>query len=276
VAVASAVSVLVLLAWSVGAFASTGDGTTTRLANRAAVSAPQQASPSPAAPVAPAPQPGTEGPTAPEARPSVDAPTDAAPQAEPSTPTDGSEPTSPSASPAGSTTTAPSEPAATSTARGGSEGLQPDDTPRASSVPPPAPVPPSGPVPCTNDMLGVTAEIDPPEHRVGERPLLRLVVTNTSDQPCVRDLDPVRLEIVVWSADGAERLWSSNDCSSAAGMDLRTLVPGQPVASSVRWAGRTSAPGCPEARSTVPAGQYRVMSRVDDVISAPTPFLRSP
>jgi hypothetical protein len=125
-------------------------------------------------------------------------------------------------------------------------------------------------------MLGVTAEIDRPEHRVAERPLLRLVVTNISDQPCVRDLDPIRLEIVVWSADGAERLWSSNDCSNAAGMDLHTLVPGQPVASSVRWAGRTSAAGCPEERSTVPAGQYRVMSRVDDVISAPSPFLRNP
>jgi hypothetical protein len=281
VAVASAVTVLVLLAWSVGALASTGDGTTTRLANRAAVSAPQQASPSPAAPVAPAPQPGTEGPTAPEARPPVDTPTDAAPQAEPPTPAAGPESTSPTASPpasrSGSTTAATSEPAATATARATNESLQPDDTPRASSpVPPPAPVPPSGPVPCTNDMLGVTAEIDRPEHRVGERPLLRLVVTNTSDQPCVRDLDPVRMEIVVWSADGAERLWSSNDCSNAAGMDLRTLVPGQPVASSVRWAGRTSAPGCPVERSTVPAGQYRVMSRVDDVISAPTPFLRNP
>jgi hypothetical protein len=234
VAIASAVSVLALLAWGTSALVTGGPDTagspTVRPATRAAVSAPQQASPSPAAPPQAAPQPGTEGPEEPG-------------------------------------------PSATAT----TERLVPDDTPRASSpVPSPAPVPPTGPVPCTNDMLAVTAEVDRPEHRVGDRPLLRLVVVNTSDQPCVRDLDPVRQEIVVWSADGSERLWSSNDCSRAEGVDLRTLVPGQPVASSVRWAGRTSAPGCPAARSTVPPGSYRVMSRVDDVISSPTPFVRRP
>jgi hypothetical protein len=125
-------------------------------------------------------------------------------------------------------------------------------------------------------MLEVRAEVDVPQHRVGERVLLRLVVINVSDRPCVRDLDPERLEIVVWSADGGTRLWSSNDCSSAKGAKPRTLVPGEPVASSVRWAGRTSEPGCPARRATVPAGEYRLLSRVDDVISGPTQFVRVP
>jgi hypothetical protein len=125
-------------------------------------------------------------------------------------------------------------------------------------------------------MIAVKAEVAPGEHRVGDRTLLRLVVTNTSAQPCVRDLDPVRQEIVVWSADGGLRLWSSNDCSSAKGADLRTLAPGEPVAFSVRWAGRTSAPGCPARRETVPAGEYRLLTRVDDVISPPTQFVRVP
>jgi len=111
---------------------------------------------------------------------------------------------------------------------------------------------------------------------VGQRPLLRLVVTNTSDQPCVRDLDSSRQEIVVWSIDGADRLWSSNDCSNRGSPDLRTLVPGQPVAFAVTWAGRTSTPGCATARTVVPAGDYRVMSRVDDRISPPTAFQRLP
>jgi hypothetical protein len=248
VAIASVVSVIVLLAWGITALATRGpgapaDAATARPASLAAVSAPQQASPSPTVPRRAAPRPGAAGPAAP---------------ARPTTATRNPEPE-------------------TSTVPGTSERLVPDDTPRASApVPSPAPVPPTGPVPCTNEMLAVAAEVDPPEHRVGERPLLRLVVTNTSDQPCVRDLDPVRQEIVVWSADGSVRLWSSNDCSTAKGVDLRTLVPGQPVTSSVRWAGRTSAPGCPEERSTVPAGDYRVMSRVDDVISPPTPFARRP
>jgi len=254
-AIASAVSVLVLLAWGVAALARAvtpnDDGTTSLASRPAAVSAPQQVSPSPAAPHAPVPQPGTEGPVEPEPQPATEGAT--------------SSPASPD----------PAE--ATSGAAGTSERLVPDDTPRASSpVPSPAPVPPTGPVPCTNDMLAVTSEVDRPEHSVGERPLLRLVVTNISEQPCVRDLDPARQEIVVWSADGSERLWSSNDCSRAKGVDLRTLVPGQPVTSSVRWAGRTSEPGCPLDRETVPAGTYRVLSRVDDVISPPAPMVRTP
>jgi hypothetical protein len=154
------------------------------------------------------------------------------------------------------------------------EQLRPDDTPRRTSpLPTPVPVPATGPVPCTNAMLGVAAEIDQPAHRVGDRPVLRLVVTNVSKQPCVRDLDPIRDEIVVWALDGT-RVWSSNDCSPIRGVDLRTLVPGQPVVFAVTWAGRTSAPGCTGVRGTVPAGAYNLMTRVDDDISAPVPFAR--
>jgi hypothetical protein len=147
----------------------------------------------------------------------------------------------------------------------------------APTPPPQTPSPtPAPPVPCTNDMIAVRAEGMGPEHRVGDRMVLGLVVSNSSTQPCVRDLDPVRQEIVVWSADGSQRLWSSNDCSSAKGADLRTLVPGEPLSFTVRWAGRTSAPGCPERRDVVPAGEYRLLTRVDDVISPPTQFLRTP
>jgi hypothetical protein len=105
--------------------------------------------------------------------------------------------------------------------------------------------------------------------------VLRLVVTNVSKQPCVRDLDAARQEIVVWGPGGA-RLWSSNDCSTARGVDLRTLVPGQPVVFAVTWAGRTSFPGCTGVRTTVPAGSYNLMTRVDDAISPATAFTRTP
>ena len=178
--------------------------------------------------------------------------------------------------PAGSSA-APAPPAASTPAGGAtSEQLQPDLTPRPAPVATPVAVPPTGPVPCTNAMTGVTAEIDQPTHKVGDHPVLRLVVTNTSPQPCVRELDASRQEIVVWSGDGKLRLWSSNDCGNAGSPDLRTLIPGQPVAFAVTWAGRTSTPGCAAARTVVPAGNYRVMSRIDDDISAPTPFQLTP
>jgi hypothetical protein len=180
------------------------------------------------------------------------------------------------ADPAAVPVPAASPPAAHPDGDAATERLQPDDAPRrVGPAPTPVPVPSTGPGPCENATLGVAAEIDRPAHRVGERPVLRLVVTNRTHQPCVRDLDPARQEIVVWGADGS-RLWSSNDCSTAAGTDLRTLVPGQPVVFSVTWAGRTSTPGCAGARTTVPAGSYTVLTRVDDVISGPARFTRTP
>jgi hypothetical protein len=241
-AAVATLAVLGLLTWSVVNGAPAWETTTTRAASRAAVSAPQPTAPPPASAPTPASTPGAGSPV-------------------------GGLPDPPVA--AGPTSSAP--------ATGVAERLQPDDTPRASRLaPPPIPVPSTGPVPCADDMIGVAAEIDPAEHRVGQRPTLRLVVTNISEQPCVRDLDPERQEIVVWSGDGKDRLWSSNDCVNGSTADLRTLVPGQPVAFAVAWAGRSSVPGCTGARDVVPAGSYRVMSRVDGVISAPTGFQRLP
>jgi hypothetical protein len=236
-AAATTTAVLGLAAWSVVSIVSPAQDTTSRAASRAAVTAPQPTPPPPASNAA-----------------------------------------TPSAAPGAGTNVLnpPATPGPPPTTTAGPERLAQDSSPRASlPAPPPIPVPPTGPVPCADDMLGVTAEIDRAEHRVGQRPTLRLVVTNISDQPCVRDLDPARQEIVVWSPAG-ERLWSSNDCVNGARLDLRTLVPGQPVAFAVAWAGRTSAPGCAGARTVVPAGDYRVMSRVDGVISPPTDFKRLP
>ena len=158
-----------------------------------------------------------------------------------------------------------------------SEHIRPDDTPRPTvAAQSPVPVPRTGPVPCTNAMLTTGAEIDPAVHKVGSRPVLRLVITNVSGQPCVRDLDAARQEIVVWSGDGAARLWSSNDRVNNPTVDLRTLVPGRPVAFALTWGERTTTPGCGQARTVVPAGSYRLMVRLDDLISPPTPFLRTP
>jgi hypothetical protein len=125
-------------------------------------------------------------------------------------------------------------------------------------------------------MLSVAAELEHPVHEVGSHPVLRLVLTNISGQPCVRDLDSARQEVVVWSADGRDRLWSSNDCVNTSTIDLRTLVPGRPVAFAVTWGERTTTPGCRQPRTPVPAGTYRLMVRLDDLISPPTPFIRTP
>ncbi len=235
------VAVLGLLTWTAVSVAT--PETTTRAASRAAVSAPQPAAPPPVPAATPTSPPGAGS--------------------------------APGSSPA-SVTAEPGQPAPGQPADAG-ERLRPDDSPRAAALPapPPIPVPTAAPVPCSDDMLAVSAEITPGQHQVGQRPTLRLVVTNVSKQPCVRDLDSARQEIVVWSPDG-QRLWSSNDCVNGSAPDRRTLVPAQPVAFAVVWAGRTSTPGCGGARTVLPAGDYQLRTRVDDVTSGPADFRRLP
>lgn len=263
VAVAATTAVIILLAWALGSVIapSRGDAETTL---------------QPAAQTAP----GATGPASgPESAPPVQ-PIDPAGDGDgagggagvPAGP-----PSDPTADPPAGTATVDPTTSTGSVPSSTSERVLPDDTPRAPvPVPPAEPLPPTGPVACTNEMLRVGAEVADPETRIGQRPTFRLVVVNVSAQPCVRDLDGERQEIVVWSADLVHRLWSSNDCVNPDTDDLRTLVPGRPVAFSVRWAGRTTTPGCRAERHAVPPGDYQIMTRIDDLISAPTPFRRLP
>jgi hypothetical protein len=121
-------------------------------------------------------------------------------------------------------------------------------------------------------VLRVSASIARPSYRVGERPLLTLHVANAGPVACIRDVSRSLRALRVVSADGMTTLWSSDDCYTANIPDTRTLAPGQDATFSVSWAGRTSAPGCPVKRTTVPAGQYAVVGRLGALTSSPTPF----
>lgn len=146
----------------------------------------------------------------------------------------------------------------------------PNPTSLVPAVPPPPP--PGPPDPCPDASIGVAAQTDKPAYQVGERPVFRLVVVNTGVVPCTRDLAAALQEMTVLSADGATRLWSSNDCAPGDSDEVRTLAPGEQMTFSISWAGRTSEPGCPEERETVPAGEYQLIARLDAVTSAPAAF----
>ncbi len=152
--------------------------------------------------------------------------------------------------------------------------------PEVATMPVGSPVqamPVAGAVPeCTDPMIAVRAEVEQTEHRVGQKSTFRLVVTNIGAQPCMRDLDPARMEVVVRSEDPATRLWSSNDCGDESTVDRRTLLPNQPLGFRVMWSGRTSTPGCAEKRIALPAGPYQVTARLDGVSSPPAGFRRLP
>lgn len=134
-------------------------------------------------------------------------------------------------------------------------------------------VPAGAPKVCPDSVVRVTARTGAARYRVGERPVLRLVVVNAGAVPCVRDVDRRLRELVIVSGDGRRRLWSSNDCYPARGAERRVLVPGRPVEFELRWAGRTSEPGCPVERRTVPAGTYSVIGKLGRLAGAPVPLV---
>ena len=108
--------------------------------------------------------------------------------------------------------------------------------------------------------------------------MLRLVVTNISGQPCVRDLDAARQEIVVWSGDGSHRLWSSNDClEQPRRPTCARSCPASPSRSPLHVGRAHLDPGLPAAADgRCRRARTALMVRLDDLISPPTPFLRTP
>jgi hypothetical protein len=166
----------------------------------------------------------------------------------------------------------PDDPRGSVTARAGEPSSEAASPTTSSPVPvttttTPAP-PPGPPGPCQDEVTRVTAMPDVPSYPVGARPLLRLQVTNVGPVPCTRDVSRKLRELVVLGMDGT-RLWSSNDCYGPPEQDARVLPVNQPVEFSVNWAGRTSEPGCPVDRKTVPAGTYQVLGRLGPLVGPP-------
>ncbi|MEJ2867261.1 hypothetical protein WCD74_05750 [Actinomycetospora sp. OC33-EN08] len=136
---------------------------------------------------------------------------------------------------------------------------------------PPSSAPAPAPGPCADSALEVAARTDRSSYAAADRPLFSLVVTNTGTAPCTRDLGPARTAMAVVRSAG-DGLWGSDDCAPGGDPDVRTLAPGQEQVISLRWAGRTSLPGCPGDRDAVPAGTYQLLTRLDGTISDPAKF----
>ena len=115
---------------------------------------------------------------------------------------------------------------------------------------------------CPAAGLQIEATSDRDSYPVGGRPQLELRVTNTGSAPCTVDLGSAAVELLIFS--GADRIWSSDDCSGAAAKPT-TLQPGKAVPTRLTWAGRRSLPGCEGPKAQALPGTYRISGRVGDV-----------
>ena len=136
---------------------------------------------------------------------------------------------------------------------------------------PVAPAPNLEPVDCADQSIRVSAEPAKPVFRLGERVGLSMVVTNSGDRTCRRDINRLLRELIVSARDG-QRVWSSNDCYTESTNELPVLQPGQTVRNEITWLATNSAPGCPLRRDLAPAGDYSVVARLGPLASQPVPF----
>ncbi|MEJ7772313.1 MAG: MucR family transcriptional regulator [Geodermatophilaceae bacterium] len=142
----------------------------------------------------------------------------------------------------------------------------------AASASPAPPVeslpPPAEPGPCPDEAisLGVGSELG--QYQSGSKPLLGLSVTNISALACIRDLDLGLQTYGLFAADGT-RLWGSNDCfPEPSRPTLALLQPGQVVAFSIIWSGRTSEPTCTAPRPVLGPGSYILRGYLANLVSA--------
>jgi hypothetical protein len=186
-------------------------------------------------------------------------------------PTTGSIRTSASGSPSASPSAAMPAASATSavSGRGAAVTTGPTTTTPTTTTTTPPPGPPKT---CPDSVLRISATAAKSTYPVGAEPVLTLHIGNAGTVPCIRDVSHQLRSIELLGADGRTRLWSSADCYSVHTDETRTLRPGQTLAYSVAWAGRTSAPGCPTERTTVPAGSYQLVGALGALTGPPTPL----
>lgn len=146
-----------------------------------------------------------------------------------------------------------------------------------SSAPPSAAAAPTGPPSAASDLCS-DAEIQliPSVQKIngGSYPYqLTLRIKNISTRTCKRDIGSGPQELHIVNASGVT-VWSSDNCQSATGSDVRTFTPNVESAFQLGWDGNANAPGC---RSTgVLNGSYQLVAKLDTDVSAPVGFTIGP
>lgn len=126
--------------------------------------------------------------------------------------------------------------------------------------------------PCPDTSIAVKATVERPTYKVGDEPVFGIVITNISTQACERDFGSDQQQVLVYSLDGTQRIWSNIDCFPDPDPKVKILQPGKQEVSSVKWSGQSSTPNCEGERLDVEPGAYSVVAQLGTLRSVPEPF----
>lgn len=114
--------------------------------------------------------------------------------------------------------------------------------------------------PCDQDDLVLHLEGKQEIYPRGTRPHFIVTVVNTGPVMCKTDVGPRALEIRITSGD--DRIWSTADCVSGAGTDMRQLERGVPYVRTLDWNRRRSSENCRADPPAALPGTYVAMARM--------------
>ncbi|MET8862209.1 hypothetical protein ABZW11_04540 [Nonomuraea sp. NPDC004580] len=138
----------------------------------------------------------------------------------------------------------------------------PSPTPTASPKPSPSARPERPGEPCAEEdlVLHLQGGGKEPIYAGGARPSFLVTLVNTGSVMCTADVGPRAMEVRITS--GSDRIWSTADCVSGEGTDVRQLQRGVPYVRSLEWDRRRSSSDCRATPPSALPGTYVAMVRM--------------
>ncbi|HEX4813912.1 MAG TPA: hypothetical protein VFV66_14295 [Nonomuraea sp.] len=136
----------------------------------------------------------------------------------------------------------------------------PSPTP-SPTKPPPAAKPRRPGEPCAEDDLVLSLQGGKDQIYAGDaQPSFIVTLVNTGPVMCKADVGPRAMEIRITS--GADRIWSTADCVSGVGTEVKELQRGIPYVRTLNWDRRRSSTDCRSTRSPALPGTYVAAARL--------------
>lgn len=129
--------------------------------------------------------------------------------------------------------------------------------------------PPAAGAACTDAEMQLTPIPSDTSPQRGSSTQIKLKIKNIGNRTCTRDLGASAQELYI--ADGAQHIWSSDQCAALKGNDVQTLTAGAEKVFEVTWNGKQSnqCTGNSSSGPIPPTGAYQLLGRLDTILSAP-------
>ncbi|MFD1934635.1 MULTISPECIES: hypothetical protein [Nonomuraea] len=102
------------------------------------------------------------------------------------------------------------------------------------------------------------------------QPTFMLTLVNTGPVMCTADVGPRSMEVRITS--GTDRVWSTSDCVSGAGVEIHKLERGIPYVRSLDWNRRRSGADCAGRGADALPGTYVAVVRTGGMRSPKAVF----